>query len=121
MSERKYLPTLADLIDRLTIVQLKQIFIPEHAADYTAERELITHDIDLILVNKGLTFGAKEVHAVAVIMLANRYIWENETKARGGRLRTGQALEAHAFDQQRAQHRKEHHRRLRGWPERSQG
>ena len=29
MEERKYLPTLSELIDRLSIVQLKEVFIPE--------------------------------------------------------------------------------------------
>ena len=33
MSKRKYLPTLAELIDRLSIIQLKEVFI---TVDYTA-------------------------------------------------------------------------------------
>lgn len=85
--ERKYLPTLADLVDRLTIVQLKAIFIPEHAAEYVAERALILHDIDMILEEQaraGHQFGAADVHAVAIVMLTNRFIWENESKAREG-------------------------------------
>ena len=31
---RKYLPTLGELIDRLTIVQLKEVKIPEHKKEY---------------------------------------------------------------------------------------
>ena len=80
--ERKYLPTLAELIDRLSIVQLKAIFIPENAAAYNEERSLIEHDIDLLLADKKLS--AKDVRAVMVVMLANRVIWENESKARAG-------------------------------------
>ena len=30
MSKRKYLPTFAELLDRMTICQLKAIFIPEN-------------------------------------------------------------------------------------------
>ena len=90
MTERKYLPTLAELVDRLSIVQLKAIFIPENATAYNAERELIEHDIDLLLSPpevdardcKALT--AKDVRAIMVVMLANRVIWENESKARAG-------------------------------------
>ena len=37
MSERKYLPTLSELIDRLSIVQLKEVFIPDHKAEYAEE------------------------------------------------------------------------------------
>lgn len=80
---RKYLPTLSDLIDRLSIVQLKSIFIPEHKAAYLAERGLIEHDIDLILKESG-PINAAAIHAIMVIMLTNRFIWENESKARAG-------------------------------------
>ena len=30
MAKRKYLPTLAELIDRLSIAQLKEVFITDH-------------------------------------------------------------------------------------------
>lgn len=84
MTERKYLPSLADLIDRLTIVQLKMIFIPEHRESYIAERDLIEHDIDMILSGMDKKIGATELRAIIVLMLANRYIWENESQARAG-------------------------------------
>ncbi len=84
MSERRYLPTFADLVDRLTIVQLKEVFIPEHAMEYRAERALIGHDIDLLLASRDRPVSATDIHAIAMIMLANRVIWENESKARTG-------------------------------------
>ena len=34
---RKYLPTLAELIDRLSIAQLKEVFITEHKDEYAKE------------------------------------------------------------------------------------
>ena len=48
MSERKYLPTLAELIDRLSIIQLKEVFITEHKEEYAKEIADIQHDIQLI-------------------------------------------------------------------------
>lgn len=80
---RKYLPTLSDLVDRLTIVQQKMIFIPERAEEYTEERASIIHDID-ILLQSGHAMTGKAIAAVAVIMLTNRVIWENESLARKG-------------------------------------
>ena len=80
--ERKYLPTLAELIDRLSIVQLKAIFLPQQGDAYNVERELIEHDIDLLLADKKL--DAKAVRAILVVMLANHTIWINESKARQG-------------------------------------
>ena len=45
MKERKYLPTLAELIDRLSIVQLKEVFLPEHKTEYSKEILDIVHEI----------------------------------------------------------------------------
>lgn len=81
---RRYLPTLADLVDRLTIVQQKMIFIPENVAEYAKERADIEHDIDLILIQKAIVLTATDIHAICMIMLTNRFIWENESKARNG-------------------------------------
>ena len=49
MTDRKYLPTLPELIDRLSIVQLKEVFIPEHKGEYSQEIKDIVHDIQLCL------------------------------------------------------------------------
>ena len=84
---RRYLPTLSDLVDRLTIVQLKTLFIPERRNDYIKEREAIEHDIDLILSEiheNGERITAPDVHAIIAIMLTNHLIWINESKARTG-------------------------------------
>ena len=48
MSERKYLPTLAELIDRLSISQLKEVKLPEHKEEYAQEISDIVYDIQLI-------------------------------------------------------------------------
>ena len=82
--ERKYLPTLADLVDRLTIVQLKMIFIPDRRNEYIAERELILHDVDLILNGLDHKLNARAIMAITMIQLTNRCIWESESKARAG-------------------------------------
>lgn len=87
LAERKYLPTLAELIDRLSIVQLKAIYT-DHKDEYDAERQLIEHDIDLILAEKfqqtAWRLNAFDIRAIMVVMLSNRVIWENESKARQG-------------------------------------
>lgn len=80
---RKYLPTLSDLVDRLTIVQQKMIFIPEKAEEYRHERELILHDIDVML-KECRPVNAKALLAVCLISLTNRFIWENESHIRNG-------------------------------------
>ena len=43
---RKYLPTLSELIDRLSIAQLKEVFIPEHKEEYAKEIKDIVYDFE---------------------------------------------------------------------------
>lgn len=84
LRQRRYLPTFSDLVDRLSIVQMKVIFIPERREEYAAEIADILHDLDLILDDTNHRLGSKEVRAMLVIMLSNRFIWENESLARQG-------------------------------------
>jgi len=86
MTERKYLPTFAELVDRLSITLMKSIFIPENRDAYREEMVLIECDLDTILLDKangaGGGLSGKSIRAVLAIMLTNRYIWENEAQAR---------------------------------------
>jgi len=95
VTERKYLPTIADLIDRLSISLMKSIFIPGFRQTYRSEMRLVMDDLASCF-NDAKIAATPEGHVqliynCLVIMLANRYIWENEALARksgkGGRLR----------------------------------
>jgi len=82
--KRKYLPTIADLIDRMAICQLKAVFIPEHKPEYEKEIKEIMHDLNIIIKTKKPKDFGELVRAIQVNMLTNRFIWENESKAREG-------------------------------------
>ena len=75
---RKYLPTLSELVDRLSIAQLKEVFIPEHKEEYALEISDICHDIQLIL-DKSEDVTADIVRAIVVLSQMNLHIWHNET------------------------------------------
>ncbi|HEY6019938.1 MAG TPA: hypothetical protein VIY48_08545 [Candidatus Paceibacterota bacterium] len=79
---RRYLPSFAELVDRMCIVLLKEVFIPENREAYRKELNDILYDIDEELKDKPL--DGEAVRAIAVLMLTNRFIWENESKARKG-------------------------------------
>ena len=83
MSERKYLPTLSELIDRLSIIQLKEVFIPEHKGEYAKEIEAIVHDIGLFLEDTKL--DAEAIRAIVVLSQMNLHIWHNESAVRNGK------------------------------------
>ena len=92
---RKYLPSYAELIDRLSINQIKEVKIPEHKEAYAQEIKDILHDINVINseieVNRSL-FKSPDCHGVnplllrAIVVLAqiNLHIWVNESKVRAG-------------------------------------
>ena len=81
---RKYLPTLAELIDRLSIIQLKEVFITEHKKEYAKEIQEIVHDIDLIIKEKNVQLSGEDVRALIVLSQMNLHIWHNETQYRQG-------------------------------------
>jgi hypothetical protein len=84
MRERKYLPTLAELIDRLSIIQLKEVFITEHKEEYAKEIADIQHDIQLILEEGKEPVTAETIRAIIVLSQMNLHIWQNETNVRNG-------------------------------------
>jgi hypothetical protein len=81
---RKYLPTLAELVDRLSIVQLKEVFITEHKNEYSKEIKDIVHDIELILNDKEIRLTGEDIRAIIVLSQMNLHIWHNETQYRRG-------------------------------------
>ena len=84
MENRKYLPTLNELIDRLSIHQLKEVFIAENKENYAKEIKDMTHDIDLILKQDSGKITAETIRAIVVLAQMNTHIWYNETKVRNG-------------------------------------
>lgn len=76
--ERKYLPTLSELIDRLSIIQLKEVFIPKHKEEYASEIDDILHDVELLGLDPEL------VRAIVVLSQMNLHIWHNESNYRKG-------------------------------------
>ena len=59
---RKWLPAFADLIDRMTIHQLKEVFIPEN-----------------------IQLTGELIRSIIVLAQMNEHIWYNESEARKGR------------------------------------
>ena len=92
MSDRKYLPTLSELIDRLSIAQLKEVFITEHKDEYADEINDIIHDINLELSEKSGILKGEDIRAIVVLAQMNLHIWHNESNYRKG-IKDGNNLE----------------------------
>jgi len=84
MSNRKWLPTLGELIDRLSIHQLKEVFIAENKENYAKEIKDMVHDIDIVLKEHKDKIDGEVIRALIVLAQMNTHIWYNETKVIGG-------------------------------------
>ena len=91
--ERRYVQTFSELIDRLSIVQLKEVFIPEYKTEYSQEIADIVHDIQLIMdEHPGSSVDAETIRAIIVLAQMNLHIWHNESNYRRG-IKDGNNLE----------------------------
>ena len=91
-NERRYLQTFSELIDRLSIVQLKEVFITDHKEEYGREIADIVHDIQLILDESNGQVNAETIRAIIVCAQMNLHIWHNESNYRRG-IKDGNNLE----------------------------
>ena len=75
MKQRKYLPTISDLIDRLSIIQLKEVFIPEHKDEYADEIQDIVEDLEELMRWEKPT--GEMIRAIIVLAQINAHIRYN--------------------------------------------
>jgi len=93
MTERRYLQTFSELIDRLSIVQLKEVFITDYKKEYSEEIADIVHDIQLIIdEHPDAKIDAETIRAIIVLAQMNLHIWHNESNYRRG-IKDGNNLE----------------------------
>src|ERR1035441_8270292 len=96
--ERKYNLTFSELVDRISIVQLKEVFIPENKENYKKEIQDILYDIDLIIKEKNIIIDAKTIRAIVVLSQMNLHIWHNESEARNGNKDGNKLLLTHGLN-----------------------
>ncbi len=79
-STRRYEWALTDLVDALTISQIRQSLVPEHSI--TAKRDLadLTRDIDATLAENKAVMTSEAVKLVLFISQANLRVWLNKER-----------------------------------------
>lgn len=83
MSERAYLHSFAELVDRLQIVNLKIIYADETLkGEFLKEAADIKHDID-IFISEGVSVDSEMVQAIGLLQAVHWEIWHNESAGRG--------------------------------------
>lgn len=77
---RKCTPSFADLIDNLTVQQIKEVFRPKYIDQYEKEISDLKHDIDIDIEEEDISFCAKVVRLVIVLSQINLIIWHEKEK-----------------------------------------
>ena len=75
---------MGELIDRLSIHQLKEVFIPENKDNYAQEMNDMVHHINLILKEHKGEITGEVIRAIIVLSQMNAHIWYNESQVRKG-------------------------------------
>ncbi len=82
---RKYHHEFGELLDRLTILQLKEVKHTQLKAQFSKEIEDIMHDVDVILTNSHKQLTAEFLRDLIILAEFNAHIWYLEDAARLGK------------------------------------
>lgn len=77
-SERQFLPPLAELLDRLTVTQIKQALLGDKRREFASEIKKLSHDIDMIIEQRGISLDANIIRIIVLISQMNLHIWHNK-------------------------------------------
>jgi hypothetical protein len=75
---RQFLPPVSELIDRLTVTQIKENLLGDESGDYYAEIKKLVNDIDLIISEKNFPLSGQLIRAVVMLSQINLHIWRNK-------------------------------------------
>lgn len=83
--ERKWNPTLGELLDRMSIVSLKITHNKDLREEYAKEMQDLVDDVNVILTNivHKEKVNAEFLKFVIILSQYNTMIWQNESAARG--------------------------------------
>jgi len=73
---RKFLPAFAELIDRLSVDQIKEVTIPSIKEDVAKEMDLLCHDIDIIIDENSMELSSRFIRIIIALSQLNLHIWK---------------------------------------------
>lgn len=73
--ERQFLTPFAELVDRLTVDQVKEVLLPAGKESYAEEMRRISHDIDLLIKERNMALSSRLLRIVVVLAQMNVHIW----------------------------------------------
>jgi hypothetical protein len=77
-SDRRIEPSVAELIDRLTIDQIKEVLAGAPAASFAGEMRRIEQDLDTIFADTEVRLDAQMILLVIALAQINLHIWHTK-------------------------------------------
>ncbi len=78
---RRYQFLLTDLIDALTIDQIKEVLLPEaKRMIYVEEMRRLEHDIDLLIAEREIKLTGRFVRLIVFLAQANLLVWRDKDR-----------------------------------------
>lgn len=74
-SERKYKLSFGELIERITINQLREMLIDGDTSSYAKSIDDLEHDIEMTLVDKKIDVSSKLIRLIIITAELNTLIW----------------------------------------------
>lgn len=79
-NKRHFLPSFAELIDRLTVDQIKEVLLSNRSEEISKEIQAICQDIDVIINQKQVVLSSRFIRIVVILAQMNVHIWNNKDK-----------------------------------------
>lgn len=78
--ERLFLLPFAELIDRLTVDQIKEVLLPDQSTNIANEMKEICHDLDMLIKEKNIHLTSRLIRLLILVSQMNVHIWYNKDK-----------------------------------------
>jgi hypothetical protein len=79
-ASRQFLPTFAELIDRMTVTQIKLSLIENGKEDFRDELRKISHDLNNIINANEIPLNSELILTFINLSQLNLHIWNNKDK-----------------------------------------
>ena len=76
--QRLCLASFSELLDRLSIVQIKELLVFEHRATFSEEIRRLIQDINLIIKERDIKPTARFIRLIIVLAQINLHIWHTK-------------------------------------------
>ena len=77
-TNRLFVPAFGELIDRLSVDQIKEVLLAKNHQSYADEIARLEHDLDMIIAEKDIKLSARLLRIAIVLAQTNLHIWHSK-------------------------------------------